>query len=397
MDIQSIIFSSYSLCFGIEVMLLIFLYKKETFPAIQFLKALLYLGLALDVVESLVYSVSHEFIMNNFTVLLVLMTTYGVLLQAILFASFAFMCKTITCEIQYPKAIVSIYHGICLVLAVANLANYNTGLYISPNPDPAIRFNVGILYRLWSLSTYLFAIFAAIVFIRAFFKKENFAHRKSILPGVISVWVMCLSCILQGLFFHNTAYTTSTLVIIFIYFYVETLHSQISTDMITGIGNRQQFHFELVDQMHDASSLHRLFVIMLDINHFKSVNDLYGHNEGDNALEKFSAILNFCCRNADAKPFRYGGDEFVILKKVSIEFQGMANEAVQQFIDRIDKELKDFNAASSLPYDLTASIGYAEYDFDAKEQVPELIARADKMLYQYKKRHHAMMKSLEKK
>lgn len=394
--LQSIVSSNFILCLCIEGMLLIFLYKKETFPTIQHLKALLTLGLILCVLEWSVYSIPTDFISNFFIEYYVFVCAYAIILQAILFCGFSFICKTAPCDIKYPKLMVAVFHTFCCFFSIILVCNYNTALFISFNPDPLIRYNRGPLYYTWSITTYLFALFAIIVFIKAYYDKANYAYRKAILPGIIAIIIMCASCFIQTYYFQQLSSASSTLVIILIYFYFEILRAQISNDMITGLRNRQEFHFELTERMKEASQQNRLFVIMLDINRFKEVNDLYGHNEGDNALAQFSNILKLSCRNSDAKPYRYGGDEFIIIKNVPIDFPKMAATAVEQFIEKIDDSLKDFNKSHDLPYELSASIGFAEYDFIKEESIPELISRADKMLYEYKKLHHKKLTSVKK-
>ena len=94
---------------------------------------------------------------------------------------------------------------------------------------------------------------------------------------------------------------------------VESLHVQAAQDGLTKIANRAEFdrrHEALVRLHHDRRTPYSL--IICDLDHFKKVNDTYGHQAGDEALVAFAALLKKFCRAGDLVA-RYGGEEFVVL------------------------------------------------------------------------------------
>lgn len=94
-----------------------------------------------------------------------------------------------------------------------------------------------------------------------------------------------------------------------------------------------------------------LYLAMMDMNHFKSINDNYGHAEGDVALRDFAHILTDSCKDTGFIPGRYAGDEFVLFG----ECDDLSE--LEAVIDRIHKGCE----AKKKPYEFGTSIGYAEY------------------------------------
>ncbi|MCA9217883.1 MAG: diguanylate cyclase, partial [Planctomycetales bacterium] len=94
---------------------------------------------------------------------------------------------------------------------------------------------------------------------------------------------------------------------------VQNLHTQATTDPLTGVSNRAEFervYQRLLESSRDAGS--PCSIVLSDIDRFKQINDVYGHQAGDQALVNFAALLQSCTRPGDLVA-RYGGEEFVLL------------------------------------------------------------------------------------
>lgn len=154
----------------------------------------------------------------------------------------------------------------------------------------------------------------------------------------------------------------------------EELKLLASTDVLTGALNRLRF-LELVE--HDVEIIKRnqnhLCVVMIDIDYFKSFNDNYGHQIGDEVLKAFTESINANLRQSDLF-CRYGGEEFIIaLMNTQIDDAENIAEKLRVIIKKIN--LPNINS-------ITASFGIAE--FDPSETVDDLIGRADEALYMAK-------------
>jgi diguanylate cyclase (GGDEF)-like protein len=117
-----------------------------------------------------------------------------------------------------------------------------------------------------------------------------------------------------------------------------------------------------------------LVVMMLDLDHFKNVNDLHGHAVGDLALRHAAALLKHHCR-AGEPVIRFGGEEFLAL------LQAANRAAAQRAVQRILQAMRDspLRLPSGERLDLRASAGLAEVEGD--ESMASAIARADRALY----------------
>jgi len=126
-------------------------------------------------------------------------------------------------------------------------------------------------------------------------------------------------------------------------------------------------------QMADRMSL-QAAVIFIDLDGLKTINDNYGHTEGDRALADAARLLRSTCRASDVLA-RFGGDEFIVLMMESRE------DGAQQLIDRFDEQFVDFNARSRREYPLTISCGVARTSLDRPIPLEELINMADRAMY----------------
>ena len=133
----------------------------------------------------------------------------------------------------------------------------------------------------------------------------------------------------------------------------EALIKLAHTDTLTGLMNRRQFRI-LADQefMRAERTQHQLFLMMLDIDHFKQVNDTHGHDVGDQALVAIAEVLDKGIRNMDILA-RWGGEEFlVLLPETSMEGATLIAERIRHQVSLI--------RLPKIPEGLTISIGLSE-------------------------------------
>jgi diguanylate cyclase (GGDEF)-like protein len=158
---------------------------------------------------------------------------------------------------------------------------------------------------------------------------------------------------------------------------VEQLRALTLTDDLTGVHNRRGFLALAEQQLKFARRNQReLVLLFVDMDDFKSINDRYGHREGDAALETAAQILRGTFRDSDVVA-RLGGDEFVVL--------AADTGSSQAIVDRLARSLDQHNAAATRPYRLSFSVGVARFDPAAPPSIEELLATADAMLYEQKR------------
>ena len=159
----------------------------------------------------------------------------------------------------------------------------------------------------------------------------------------------------------------------------EILLSRANTDELTGLSNRRHF-FEILEReiLQTKIKGHPLSVIMLDLDHFKGINDTYGHLTGDLILEQMGGLLRDNIYPLDVSA-RYGGEEFIILMpETNVGNAEKAAERLRMVIDKYPWKIEEQDVA------VTVSIGVAAVDNNNLLVSHELIRRADTALYNAK-------------
>jgi diguanylate cyclase (GGDEF)-like protein len=158
----------------------------------------------------------------------------------------------------------------------------------------------------------------------------------------------------------------------------EKLSELAMTDPLTKILNRRGFFLKFNEEIERSSRYkHAISIAMVDVDHFKSFNDMEGHVFGDEALKKVASILISKLRKTDVLA-RYGGEEFVLMMpETNIQ---SAAEICERL--RASVEATTFQGQNGAAY-LTISIGIAAYPGQG-ETTQELIKAADGALYQAK-------------
>lgn len=154
------------------------------------------------------------------------------------------------------------------------------------------------------------------------------------------------------------------------------------TDELTQITNRRGFFFlanYAVDYCHRQQK--SLTVCMFDLNHFKAINDDFGHAAGDEALNHFAHILKNHLRKTDISA-RLSGDEFAaVLTDIAPQH---VDALLAQFVDT----LGEFRQNYQLPYQLSAAYGYCSFNPSASTMtLHEALEIADAHMYEHKQRH----------
>lgn len=150
-------------------------------------------------------------------------------------------------------------------------------------------------------------------------------------------------------------------------------------DGLTRIYNRHSFEERLIYEIKRRRRYnHDLSLLMVDLDHFKHVNDTYGHKAGDMVLRKVGEILTETFRGTDL-PARYGGEEFVVLLPHTNEAD--AWKLAERVRESVQSCEFDFEGES---FAVTASIGVASVEAGALTKDDDLIVKADKALYKAK-------------
>ncbi len=166
--------------------------------------------------------------------------------------------------------------------------------------------------------------------------------------------------------------------------YAESLHENVQAalelavvDALTGLNNRRFLETHLASALDQAAHKGRpLSLMILDIDHFKSVNDTYGHDAGDEVLRIFARRIKRVLRSADLV-CRLGGEEFVVVMPETP--LAVAERVAERVRSAVEKDRFPIDAKATRTIPVTTSIGLAERGADANADA--LMRRADKALY----------------
>ena len=241
-------------------------------------------------------------------------------------------------------------------------------------------YHRGPLHGLHIFVSYGYMLFASIRAMILALQKKNYAWRTE-LPSLTLFTFVPLPFLAQQLLsggaipaLHIGA-TLATLML-----YISQQGSMISIDPLTQLNNRSQMIRFLSSKMKNHNADYRLYLLMLDVDNLKQINDEFGHVEGDAALCRIADTLKAALPHSFFIG-RYGGDEFIAIGEAESE------QEIRMVRNTVRATLRQNNCLANTPAQVTLSIGYA-VKTPAIQDIPDFIRAADKNLYQEKSQAH---------
>ena len=204
--------------------------------------------------------------------------------------------------------------------------------------------------------------------------REKDAAKKEFLNILAAFPVALLAACLLTYLGENYPVICVAITIELMCLYIGSIQARVSIDPLTQLNNRQHLISFLTGKLEHHTK--DVYVLMLDLDYFKEINDNYGHQEGDRALIQLSGVLKQSCESCQPHPFiaRYGGDEFIIIMEGE-------EETVTALADRIHASLDQINEKNP-KYEILVSIGCVRWE--PSMEAEELIKAADTNMYQVK-------------
>ncbi len=175
-------------------------------------------------------------------------------------------------------------------------------------------------------------------------------------------------------FFYGISLILPGVIISMLVLFLNIQNKDLSLDYLTQVFNRKKIDSYLKKKIAEANKGKEFAAMILDVNHFKHINDQYGHDEGDRALQ---TVANLLRKVVGISGFvgRFGGDEFYVILDRDGKIQ------VDQMANRIKDEMIEFNKTSAKKYELELSIGYAVYDCRECLSLDEFQKKIDRLMY----------------
>lgn len=265
------------------------------------------------------------------------------------------------------------------VMGILLIINLFTGIlfYVDENG----RYCRGKLFAVQYLLSYIYVFFTCFRALLGLFDEKKRAQRKLLITLALFPLAPAIAGIAQFLY-PQLPLACAALSLATLLMYLNWIDDMISVDPLTRLNNRKQlvYHFEQLLKGTDKSPA---WLLLIDANKFKSINDTYGHIQGDAALVMIAEALQSACQDLPKKAniARYGGDEFVILARID------SADQVSGLCGRIHQELQLKNEKEKLPYRVTVSIGTTAVE--PGTTLKDAIESADQWLYEEKRKDTA--------
>lgn len=219
---------------------------------------------------------------------------------------------------------------------------------------------------------FTYMIVASVYSIIMAFKSSSVIKKKNYIAMSLYPIGLILVSALEVFLRDIPIFCLGTTFIIFI-MYVSRTQSQVSTDALTGINNRSA----LTRYIGEYTEFDYSYVLMIDVDRFKSINDNFGHIEGDRALIILAQALKDGCDQSGITCFlaRYGGDEFIIIASASNEFD------IDKFVSSLHDAVRETHTKTK-DYQISVSIGYSRVHDN--ESILAVINNADEEMYKNK-------------
>ena len=266
----------------------------------------------------------------------------------------------------------------CLVwvMGILVIVNFFTGIlfYVDGNGD----YHRGPLFLIQYFISYIYVfITCARAFIGIFDQ-----NKKIMRPTLIKLALFPLAPAIAGIvqfIYPNLPLACATLSLAILLLYMDSMDQVIAVDPLTKLGNRKHF-LHRYEQWLENENSDSMYLMMIDANKFKSINDTYGHIEGDAALVRISESMRMACAQSRKKSscIRFGGDEFLIMVWTSDVSE------VHKIGENVKGILKELNDEANVPYELTVCIGVSKAD--KTRDIKDIIEEADKKLYEEKRK-----------
>lgn len=303
---------------------------------------------------------------------------YYVLLPIVVVIWFHYVVSYLFDSNVHHKFLRVVLYPLLLIHTIFAILSVNGG-YLFTISDSNI-YSRGPSFLVTASLTFFFVFLSTLYIV--YYRKE--VQKNGFLPLMLFGAPPSIAAIIQiynpGISIISPSLAVSILMV-FIY-----IQSRIAnTDYLTGLSNRRDYENHLFSLEQKKYRGYKLGGIVIDIDNFKKINDIYGHATGDEVLVAIGAILRSSVRKDDFVA-RLGGDEFgvTILHKED----GLVNDVVKRIRDNIAK----FNRECEKGYQISLSMGYGVYNKEETTSVAEFYIHLDNKMYEHKEQFNKDMK-----
>ena len=232
------------------------------------------------------------------------------------------------------------------------------------------RGNLYWIHIILNISCFLYCLFMSIKVL----SNKKYLKRKEVYSVMNYMIIPFVALIIQA-FFYGVSIIPVSFAITMLIIFLNNQSNLIIIDPLTGIYNRRAFEEYIEREIKYLNREHKVFLLIIDVDNFKGINDIYGHSVGDEALINIAKILRISSNNGDLL-VRLGGDEFAIIGNRFCE------KEIIELIKNINKNIENENKKNE--YKLSVSIGYSIFQENNIDNIRNLINESDEKMYEAK-------------
>ncbi len=349
--------------------------SRENHPYRKQMSLCVVVSIAFNVFECLLCLLEAKILSLTDNAIFIINLLYNICASSLIFGWIKFSQLVLKNHSKVLRGVMMGFHSLFTACVIFALVFPNKELFIY-NTETGIEY--GALDIIWFIVEFLPVAFGLTFLLIAYINLKNYAYRSQYMPIMllfISVLILCVvEAEISGLCIVGLGIALSTA-----YIFLNNLKFNVSRDALTNLENRRQFLISLDTNIKNYRKNEKLVLIFFDINHFKSINDTYGHNEGDLVLKDFAQILETLGKEIGAKSYRYGGDEFAVLAMTK------SKEDIIRFCNKVNEEIYKLGKLRGADYELSTSFGYAFFNNEEYPSVPAFVEAADAHMYEMKK------------
>ena len=207
-------------------------------------------------------------------------------------------------------------------------------------------------------------------------KNKNKIEKKNYASLIFFAIPPLIGIILQAIF-YGYSLMLNCLALSMLIVFVNIQNRSMYTDYLTGVNNRKKLDIYLREKINSSIENKTFSAIMIDVNDFKSINDTFGHDAGDDALKILVKLLDSCVEEDDFIA-RFGGDEFCVILNTSDQ------NILEETVYRIKSCFNKYNQSIKHSYKLEISVGSAIYDYASLMEMEDFQKKLDVLMYQNK-------------
>jgi len=227
------------------------------------------------------------------------------------------------------------------------------------------------MYILFTLDTLIFGYAIVLLLINREKVEKRFLHSL-----LVFAFIPIVGAALQ-LMFYGTLFIWVSTTLTFLFTYLLLEYESNTKDYLTGLVNRRQGDNWIKYCIRNSKKRGSFSLVMIDMDGFKAINDIYGHDYGDSALRFFASLLTQVIKNTDMA-VRYAGDEFLLV------LQTDSREHSVSVIERLRAKVDEFNSKDVLPFSLSFSAGCSVYSREKFSSYKDLLCDVDARMYSEK-------------